>query len=167
MAISTICRCARLRRDERRAGLEIHPEIGEQRRRQAREFPAVDDSGQPCRRDAEENVLGDRQLGNEIELLVDHADAELERVARAGDLHRLIANADLAAVLPIGAAENLHQRRLPGAVLAEQHVHFAAAEREIDAGQSDDTRKRFPDAAHLEDRLIDYHGSPITRYRVH
>lgn len=115
-------------------GIEVHAQIGEQRPGQVQKLLAVDDSGQERRRGAKENVFGDRQLWNEIELLIDDADPELERVARARDVHGLAADANLAAVFPIGAAENLHQRRLPGAVLAEQHVHFAAVQRDIDAG---------------------------------
>ena len=61
-------------------------------------------------------------------------------------------DADLAGVLAVGAAEDLHQRRLAGAVLAEQHVHFAGVQRQIDAVERDDAGKGLADAAHLEHR---------------
>src|SRR5687767_5320577 len=68
------------------------------------------------------------------------------------DLDRRAVDPDLAAVLAVGAAEDLHQRRLAGAVLAEQHVDFAAVQRQIDTIERNHTRKRLPDAAHLEHR---------------
>ena len=49
------------------------------------------------------------------------------RRPRAGDVHRLAVEANLAGVPAIGAAENLHQRGLAGAVLAEEHVDVAGA----------------------------------------
>ena len=119
-----------------------HPEVGEQRR-----WPCVvqrapvDDARPARRRRAEEDVLRHRQVRDEVELLVDDADAERERVARAVDRRRLAVEPDLAGVLAIRAAENLHQRRLAGAVLAEQHVHVAGVERQIDAVERDDARE--------------------------
>ena len=107
----------------------------------ADELPPVDHAGHARRRGAEKDVLGHRQVRNEIQLLVDDANAERQRVARAVDVDRLAAHADLAAVLAIRAAENLHQRGLAGAVLAEQHVHFAGVQRQIDAVERDDARK--------------------------
>ena len=44
---------------------------------------------------------------------------------RRGDLHRLAVPADLAVVGPDGAVDDLHQRRLAGAVLAEDGVDLA------------------------------------------
>ena len=48
--------------------------------------------------------------------------------------------------------EDVHQRRLAGAVLAEQRVHLAAAEVEVDVVVRDDAREALRDAAQLEDR---------------
>ena len=41
------------------------------------------------------------------------------------------------------AGDNVDQRRLAGAVFAEQDVNFATAEVEVDAIQGDDSRKTF------------------------
>ena len=48
---------------------------------------------------------------------------------------------DLALVGPVEAVEDVHQRRLAGAVLAEQRVHLAAAEVEVDVVVRDDAGK--------------------------
>ncbi len=130
----------------------LEPEIPQQRRRARVERSPVDDAGHPRRRRPEKNIFGDRELRNEVQLLIDDADAERERVARAADLHRLAMDDDLARVLAIRAAEDLHQRRLPGAVLAEEHVHVAGLERQVDAVERDDARERLADPPHLEDR---------------
>ena len=48
---------------------------------------------------------------------------------------------DLARVRPVEAVEDVHQRRLAGAVLAEQRVHLAAADVEVDVVVGDDARE--------------------------
>ena len=58
---------------------------------------------------------------------------------------------DLAGVRLVEPVEDVHQRRLAGAVLAEQRVHLAAAELEVDVVVGDDARERLRDPAHLED----------------
>ena len=42
---------------------------------------------------------------------------------------------------PVEAVEDVHQRRLAGAVLAEQRVHLAAPQVEVDAVVRDDARE--------------------------
>ena len=74
------------------------------------------------------------------------------RVARAADLHRPAVDPNVAGVLAVCAAEDLHQRRLPGAVFAEQHVDVARLQRQVDAVERDDAGERLADAPHLEDR---------------
>ena len=64
----------------------------------------------------------------------------------------LAVDADLARVFTVGAAEDLHQRRLAGAVLAEQHVHVAGVQRQIDFVERQHAGERLADAAHLEHR---------------
>ena len=46
--------------------------------------------------------------------------------------------------------EDVHQRRLAGAVLAEERVHLAAAEVEVDVVVGDDAREALGDPAKLE-----------------
>ena len=58
-------------------------------------------------------------------MLVDHADAGADRIARAAELDRLAVDQDLALVGPVEAGEDVHQRGLAGAVLAEQAEDLA------------------------------------------
>ena len=65
-------------------------------------------------------------------MLVDGADPELERGARRGDRRLDALDPDRPGVGPDEPGEDPDQRRLAGAVLAEQAVHLAAAERQVD-----------------------------------
>ena len=81
---------------------------------------------------AHQQVLADRQVGQQAQLLVDDADAGVARLhrRRAAD----VAAVDLvgAAVALDGAREDLDQRALAGAVLAGEAVHLAGAQLEVD-----------------------------------
>jgi hypothetical protein len=99
---------------------------------------------------AEEDVVGDRQDRHEHEVLVDHADAALDRVGRAGDLRHGAVEQDFALVGRRQPVEDVHQGRLAGAVLAEQGVDLAGPDLEVDPVVGHDTRVAFRDAAHLQ-----------------
>ena len=79
-----------------------------------------------------EDVLGDRQVAEQVQLLEDHADAV--RRPRRPDVakdDRLAVEQDAPERRLLDAGDDLHQRRLAGAVLADQHVDRAAAHLEI------------------------------------
>ena len=59
---------------------------------------------------------------------------------------------DLALVGPVEAGEDVRERRLAGAVLAEQRVHLAAADLEVDAVVRDDAGEPLRDPAHRDGR---------------
>ncbi len=76
---------------------------------------------------AHEEVPHDRHQRNGGEVLVDRGDAEIERVARARKMHRPAVEEDLAGIGRMDAGEDLDQRRLAGAVVAEEAADLAAA----------------------------------------
>ena len=78
------------------------------------------------------DVLGRRQRLEQRKVLEHHADAELLRDARAGDPHRLAVPENLAGIGLQRAEQHLDQRRLAGAVLAEQRVDLALGDVEVD-----------------------------------
>ncbi len=98
------------------------------------------------------------RTGHEHEVLVDHADAAVDGVRWAGDLDGLPVEQDLARVRRGQAVEDVHERRLAGAVLAEQGVDLAGPHVEVDAVVGDDARVALGDAAHLERRRADALG---------
>jgi hypothetical protein len=81
---------------------------------------------------AQEDVVGDGDVGQERELLIDHRYARRERVARRCEPHlrALIEQSTLVGVIEAG--DDLRQGRLARAVLAHQRVHPARPAREID-----------------------------------
>jgi hypothetical protein len=99
---------------------------------------------------AAENVGRDAEVRQAQHLLVDHADAVLDGLARAGRGKRLAAPADLAAIGLDQPGQDLQQRRLAGAVLADEGVRFALGDIEADAAQRVDGAKRFVDALETE-----------------
>jgi hypothetical protein len=93
--------------------------------------PAPVDQPEPAHRlPAEEDVLGDAEIGLERQLLVDDGDAQRLRVARARHSHRLAAEPHGAGVRPVHAAEDLDQRALAGPVLAQERMHLARTQLE-------------------------------------
>ena len=67
-----------------------------------------------------------REMVHQLEFLMNDADAQVLRVARAGNVDRLAVDREFrrspAGITPV---EDFHQRRLAGAVLAHQRVDFA------------------------------------------
>ena len=99
---------------------------------------------------AEEDVLGDVELGDQVELLVDRRDAEPHRRDRGVQRGLLAVPHDGARVGLVGRGQHLDQRRLARAVLSKQAVHLAGADVEVDATEGPHARELLHDAAHLE-----------------
>ncbi len=78
----------------------------------------------------------------EVDLLVHGADPCRLGLRRVVDLERLAAEEDLAGVDAVDAGQRLDQRRLAGAVLAEQGVHLAGEQPERDVVEGEDARER-------------------------
>ena len=85
---------------------------------------------------AEEDALGDRQVVDEVELLVDRRDAASERAGRVTVGERLAVEEDLAGGRLDDARDALDQRRLARAVGPEQAVDFAGRDVEVNALQA-------------------------------
>jgi hypothetical protein len=63
---------------------------------------------------------------SEVELLIDHADAEPFGRFRSVDRRAFPVDVDRAGVGDVRPGQNFHQRRLAGTVLADECVNFAA-----------------------------------------
>src|SRR5207248_3732862 len=90
---------------------------------------------------AEDDVLRHREGLDEPEMLVHHRDSRLERVARRMEMHLPAVDEDLAVVRPVEAGEDVRERALAGAVLAEQSVHLPGGGLEVDALVCNDARE--------------------------
>ena len=101
---------------------------------------------------AEKDVLGDRAERNEVDFLIDGADAAALGVLRRREVDRLAAEHDRAAVSAIGAGQHLDHRRFSGAVLADQRHHLARLDLERGGGQRLHPLEALVDVAHDEER---------------
>ena len=90
------------------------------------------------------------KTGIEHEVLVDHADAGRDGVARAAEVTGVVVDQDLALVRLVEAVEDVHEGRLAGAVLAEQGEDLAGLHDEIDALVGDDAGEALGDPPQLQ-----------------
>src|SRR5882724_1088799 len=110
----------------------------------------VDEPPRPARLASQEDVLGDREVRHQVELLVDDAHTRVDHGARAGAAHLLAAQPDLALVRAVDSGQDLHERGLPGPVLTRQRVDFRRVQVEVDAVERADAGEALADAAHPE-----------------
>jgi hypothetical protein len=102
------------------------------------------------------DVLGHGHDRDEHEVLVDHADAEVDGLQRRSDADGPAVDAHLALVGLVQPVEDAHERRLAGAVLPEQRVDLAGPQVEVDAIVGDDRPEALRDPAQLEGVLHAY-----------
>ncbi len=100
----------------------------------------------------DEQVLRYGELGKELQLLVNHPHAQAGCVTRRREHDVAPIDAQATGRGPLDAREDLQERRLSGAVLADQCVNPAGLEAEVDACQRDRTRVRLADLTRLEQR---------------
>ncbi len=93
----------------------------------------------------EEDVGGDRQLRQQVQLLMYDADPLILRVARPLEVNRLTAVADAACIGLIDAGQHFHQGGFAGAIFTEQGHHLARI----------DPQTRFIEGAYTGEGLDD------------
>ena len=79
-------------------------------------------------------------------MLVHHADAVVDRVARRAETHVTAFNTQRAGIRLVQAGQHAHQRRLAGAVLAQQRVNLTGQRGEADIVVRDHAGEAFGDA---------------------
>ena len=115
----------------------------------------------------EEQVLFHRQVGDQAEFLEDRADAhDARRVRRQmDDLLALIFV--IAGILRVGAGDDIDERGFAGAVLAEENVHLAVTQIEIDAVQRHHAGEVLRYAGKLEQKTVGAGGRSRPRLLRH
>ena len=139
----------------RASGSIANPNAAASSRTRARACVVVEEDAGLSRLHREDDVLGDRHHRNEHEVLVHHPDPAGDRLLRGAHAHGLPVDQDLALVRVVEPVQDVHQRRLAGAVLPEQRVHLAAPEVEVDVVVGDDAWKALGDPPKLEDGRLD------------
>ena len=162
-AIETICCAAgRSALTFARGGMAVWPRRSSSAVDVALHRGAVEQQA-PARLVAEEDRLGDGQVLDEVELLVDRRDAARQRAGRVAGRQRLAREEDLAGGRLDGTGDALDQRRLAGAVGAEQAVDLAGPDVEVDALQRLDAGVLLDEVRDLEDRGALAHPTTIGR----
>ena len=127
-AISTSCWSAIERPRASRSGSSRTPSWSNTAARLAAHPPAVDAAEALERLRADEDVLGDAEVGKERRLLEDDRDPGRLRLLGVVEDRLLAVEQEPAGVGPVDAGEDLDERRLAGAVLADEPVHLAGEE---------------------------------------
>src|SRR5262245_44489376 len=92
--------------------------------------------------DAEQHVRLDAEMWRKGQFLIDHRHPEPASIVRIVRSIGPAIEGHGAGVRPFGAAEDFHERRFTGAVLADEGMHLAGMQLQIDTAQS----KRRPEA---------------------
>ena len=119
-------------------GLEAgDAEAGEQLLGVAAHAAGVDraEAAEAPRLATEPDVLGDRPLEEQVELLEHRGHTGALRLDRVAERHLLAADDDRAAVGGVDAGEHLHERRLAGAVLADEAMDLTGAQGQVETVQ--------------------------------
>ena len=98
----------------------------------------------------EDDVFGGGEDINQLEVLVNHADAVCKCVLRRTDDDRLPVDEDLARIREIDARDHVHQRGLAAAVLTEDGEDLAAVDLQADVVVGDDAAEGLRDPAQLD-----------------
>ena len=111
--------------------------------------------------EAERDVLSGGEDVDQLEVLVDHADAVAVGIARGADDDLLAVDEDLSLVGEVNAREHVHERGLAAAVFAEQRQDLAPVDIEPDAVIGDDGAEALGDVAHFDRcNLVVQYGVP-------
>ncbi|MNX85707.1 hypothetical protein D3C86_1175570 [compost metagenome] len=122
-------------------------------------FAVINEAQPVFRLAADPDVFRNRHVSHQVQFLMDHGDAVLQRIERGIETDRRAFQANFAVVRLVDAGENLHQRRFAGAILAHQRMHGAALEVELHIIERHDAGKFLAYAIRCEKKLRIRHGS--------
>ncbi len=154
--------------DRERLGLRgggevVDAEVGQERGGALGHGAAVDQAASP-RLAPEVDVLGDAELGQEVELLEDGGDPGVLGLEGVGEGDGAAAQLDGAGVGGVDAGEDLHQGGLAGAVLPHHGVDLSRLDHEVHRAEHRDAEEGLVDAAHGEHRGL-AHAATSTQSR--
>ena len=125
--------------------------------------PPVDQS-EPAGRVADGNIVGDREVGNERKLLEDADDAGAIGGGRQVEGNLVAIKHNASRVRLHDARKNLDQRRLAGAVFAENGVNPSRVDREIGLLERAHAAIALGHALHAQDRGARLHPRQLPRF---
>src|SRR5260221_6750778 len=98
---------------------------------------------------AKEYISAHRKIRRNRQLLVNDPDSRQTRFVWSTKLDRVTIQENCPGVRPVSSRENLHERALPGAILAHEGVHFAGPNPEIDVLESAYAREALSYSAYF------------------
>ena len=131
----------------------LHQRVGEERKRRVHALAP------------QEHVVIDGQLVDQREVLEDRVDALGPGVVDAFRLVGLAVQEHAPAVLLLEAGDDLDQRRLARAVVAEQAEHLALAQRQVDVAQRRDRAEALGDVLDAQHLLAPRPGALAPAHR--
>jgi len=140
---------ANRQRRHRQIGIQRQPMLFADVGQPGKSTGAIDAAG--FAGNSDEQVFQHRQAWRQMKMLMHHADTGSQRIGRTGDPHRLALDENLAGIRRIGAEQHIHQRRLAGAVLAQQPEDFTGRDAEVDSLVRLDGAEALGDAAHFDE----------------
>jgi len=99
---------------------------------------------------SEHDVLRHGEGMNQHEVLVHHADSRAHGVSRADEVHDFVVHQDLSAIGVIQPEQYIHKRRLTRTVFAQQGMHRAWFDREVDPVVRYEVTELLGDPSQLE-----------------
>ncbi|EAU65598.1 conserved hypothetical protein [Stigmatella aurantiaca DW4/3-1] len=132
-------------------GVHLDADLPQHRADLGEQFLEADDP-EPGGKAAQHEVLGHRQLRHELKLLVDDGHPGGDRIARRDEALRLSTDAQLTALGGVIPPENLDERGLARAVLAQQTDDPPRRNREAQFLEGPDAREALGDVRELEKR---------------
>ena len=100
------------------------------------------------------DVLGDGQVGHQVELLVDDADAALLGLLGVDGDEFLAVEHESAGVRGVDPGQQLHQRRLSGAVLPHECEDLAVPQGQVHVGEGPDAGEGLADSVHGQQQVL-------------
>ena len=112
----------------------------------------------------EDDVLGCRQHVDQLEVLVDHADAEVKGILRRADDDFLSVDADAPLIREVDPGKHVHKRGLAAAVFAQQGQNFAAIDVQPDPVVGKDGAEALGDVPHFDcgGLVVQGHHPPLS-----
>ena len=107
---------------------------------------------------AEDDIVEHRHCLDEHEVLMHHADAELDRLAGRIDADLLPIEENLALGRLVEADENVHERRFARAVFSKEGVYLTFCDREIDVLIGIEIAEPFADVLHAKQLFQSSHS---------
>ena len=111
----------------------------------------VDEAEAVLRLAPDPDIFRHRHEWHQVELLMDHGDAILQRIERRFQADRQALQINLALIWNIYSSKDLHQRGFTGAVLAHQRMHRAALQPELHIVQRQHAGKFLADVFNVQE----------------